>query len=78
MLLKAARASLQQWLGVQVPRELNTLADLLSHPSRYAEAWAVVQASGVTPVEAPLPPSHPVWDALRAAIAASSPDDPDF
>ena len=69
---------MQQWLGVQVPRELNTVADLLSHPSRFHEACAAVAGSGVTPVSAPLPPALPAWAALRAAIAASLPSDSDF
>ena len=77
-LLASARAEVQQWLGVQVPRELNTVADLLSHPSRFHEACAAVAGSGVTPVSAPLPPAHPAWAALRAAIAASLPSDSDF
>ena len=78
-ILHAARASLTQWLGVQVPRELNTLADVLSHPSRLPEALATIAAQGdTTPVLAPLPPDHPVWATIRAAIAVSDPADADF
>ena len=78
-ILHAARASLTQWLGVQVPRELNTLADVLSHPSRLPEALATIAAQGdTTPVLAPLTPDHPVWATIRAAIAVSDPADADF
>ena len=75
--LAAARASIPQWLGVQVPRELNATADLLSHPSRRGEALAALAELGVTPVLAPLPPSHRCWTALRDAVLAADPADDD-
>jgi hypothetical protein len=77
-LLAGARSTLDQWLGVQVPRELNTLADILSHPSRVQEAYSKLRASGLLPVVADLPPGHRCWSILRAAVAASNPSDPDF
>ena len=77
-ILTAARSSLRQWLGVQVPRELNSTADLFSHPSRFSEACSRIWSLGLTPISAPLPPHHPCWHLLRTAVAASSPSDPDF
>ena len=61
-----------------MPRELNTLADILSHPSRVQEAYAKLRASGLLPVVADLPPGHRCWSILRTAIAASNPSDADF
>ena len=76
--LAAARGCVQQWLGVQVPRTLNTLADLLSHPSRLHEALAAIAELGLTPVLAALPPRHRCWAALRASLAAADPSDDDY
>ena len=75
-LLRAARRSLQQWLGVQVPRELNLDADHLSHPSSVAEVVVAAEAAGLRVVMAPVP-AH-CWERLREAIAASTPGDDDF
>eukprot|EP00966_Prymnesium_polylepis_P050259 1163502-Prymnesium_polylepis.1 len=69
LLLRAARASLQQWLGVQVPRELNTHADILSHPSRRKEVMLWLRESGYRPIHVSVP--QYCWLELRAAIAAA-------
>ena len=74
-ILAHARASIQQWLGVQVPRELNLDADVLSHPSRVLEVVDSIPAS-LTVVRAPVP-AH-CWLALEAAIASADPTDSDF
>ena len=75
-LVQAARLTSQQWLGVQVPREANTDADRLSHPSMVAEVIAAATLAGYRVVRSPVPAA--CWVHLRAAIAASSPDDDDF
>ena len=67
--LLEARRSIQQWLGVWVRRELNTDADLLSHPSRIAEVCAAAAAAGLTLVDAPVP--ERCIRTLEVAIAAS-------
>ena len=74
-ILANARAHIQQWLGVQVPRELNLDADILSHPSRVQEVIDSIPAQFVV-VMAPVP-TH-CWQALEAEIASSDPSDPDF
>ena len=74
-LLRLARATVTQWLGVQVPRELNLDADLLSHPSNLATVLASIP-SHLRPVEAPIPAR--CWHELRSVIAASDPTDSDF
>ena len=63
----ALRKQTQQWLGVQVPRELNTHADTLSHPARWEEVAAEARAAGyeVRRVHAP----RRCWAALRQATA---------
>ena len=74
-ILVQARASIQQWLGVQVPRELNLDADILSHPSRIGEVVDSVPSS-LAVVLAPAPAR--CWAALRAAISSADPTDSDF
>ena len=74
-ILVQARASIQQWLGVQVPRELNLDADILSHPSRVGEVVASLPAS-LAVVMAPVPTR--CWTALWAAISSTDPTDSDF
>ena len=74
-LLHLARATATQWLGVQVPRELNLDADLLSHPSNLDSVLASIPPPFRT-VIAPIP-KH-CWTALRALITASDPSDSDF
>ena len=69
LLLRSARADSTQWLGVQVPRELNTQADILSHPSRRAEVMLWLRESGYKPELVPVP--QRCWRELRAAIAAA-------
>jgi len=68
-LLIHARARLQQWLGVQVPRELNAEADILSHPSRRGEVLEWLRLAGFEPTLALVPGR--CWLALREAIAAA-------
>jgi len=70
-LVKAARQSVRQWLGVAVPRELNVDADTLSHPARWAEVRRAAEAAGllVRPATGVLLPPEQCWEALRAATA---------
>ena len=58
---------LEQWLGVHVPRTINTSADRLSHP---LEVDAVVQAAEAAGMTAHLIRrfSPRCWVALREAI----------
>ena len=76
-LLQQARAQHLYWLGVQVPRELNLDADVLSHPSRFQEVWASAIAAGLLPIRATIPDR--CWSTLRDIIAmasrANKPDD---
>ena len=64
-LVVRARVAVQQWLGVAVPRELNTTADTLSHPRQAPGVQAAMEAAGLqvrrlhTPAEC--------WEALAAA-----------
>ena len=74
-LLQHMRQRVQQWLGVQVPREINLDADELSHPSRLQAVLDSIPST-LACVVAPVP-SH-CWAALRTAIAASDPSDADF
>jgi hypothetical protein len=74
-ILVQARASIQQWLGVQVPRELNLDADILSHPSRVGQVVDSMPPS-FTVVMAPVPAR--CWTALSAAISSADPTDSDF
>ena len=69
LLLESARSRLTQWLGVQVPRELNVQADILSHPSRREEVMQWLREAGYRPTLVPVP--RRCWLALRAAIAAA-------
>ena len=66
-LVAAAREDVTQWLGAAVPREWNTDADVLSHPSRWREVAAAAEANGllVHRVHAPLR----CWSGLRSAMA---------
>jgi hypothetical protein len=73
-LLRHARADVTQWLGVQVPRELNLDADVLSHPSRLRDVLDTIQHPYRHHL-APIP--ERCWAALRAAVAASDPLDSD-
>ena len=73
LLLHHTRLQQKQWLGVQVKRELNLDADILSHPSRIAEVLSPLAHAGLTPIRAPIPTY--CWAALREAVAAASPDD---
>ena len=66
-LVCAARRDFHQWLAAAVPRELNTDADILSHPSRWAEVSAAAASTGLTVVRVRTP--ERCWQALRAAIA---------
>ena len=81
VVLREARHHVKQWLGIWVQRELNTDADLLSHPSRIAEVCASAAAAGLTLVHAPVPDR--CIRTLYEAIAASchdldSDDEADF
>ena len=64
--LHAARQSVQQWLGVHVPREWNVDADRLSHPTLLSQVLADAAAAGLAPIVAAIP-AH-CWAALRAAL----------
>jgi hypothetical protein len=66
-LLQAARAISQQWLAVSVPRELNTDADRLSHPTQFDAVSADAQESGLR-ISRAHPPAA-IWSVLARAIA---------
>jgi hypothetical protein len=74
-LTAAGLAHYKQWLGVQVPRERNLDADLLSHPSRFATVYAAAAAAGLTAVRAPIPVC--CWAELRAIVQNTRPDEID-
>lgn len=54
-----------RWLGVAVSREVNTMADTLSHPSKKEEVIRTIRAKGFTPQ--PLTVSAALWEAARHA-----------
>ena len=77
-ILGAARASIEQWLGVHVTRDYNTDADLLSHPAtvhevvaRAVDAGLEVHEVGCTSDAADDTGGFPqrCWQTLRAGIA---------
>ena len=65
LLIEQCRLVARQWLAVHIPRELNTIADALSHPQRLQEVMAGARACGLTPVL--LSPSADDWSPLRSA-----------
>ena len=73
-ILDAARDMCTHWLAVHVPRELNTDADLLSHPSRYPEVVERIEENGLRSYYVKIPPY--CWDVLQSAISATR-DGPD-
>lgn len=60
----AARVT-KRWLGVAVPREINTVADLLSHPSEAQRVIAEFRHRGFEVVRVLIPPE--LWDAALEA-----------
>lgn len=65
-LIAWGRGVTPQWLAVHIPRELNTAADVLSHPSRAEEvARAVAGTRQVVWLRA----TEADWDVLREAFA---------
>ena len=66
-LVVAARAGVQQWLGVAVPRELNIDADRLSHPSQAAAVEADARQAGWL-VQRLAVPDH-CWRSLAAKLS---------
>ena len=68
-LTRATRLTLQQWLGVAVPREWNVDADRLSHPSQRDRVAADARAAGleVTCLWDAIPDR--CWTTLREAMA---------
>ena len=65
-ILAAMRRDASRLLGVWVPRELNTDADTLSHPSQVARVVADAEAHGFTVVRAAIPEA--CWQLLLRAI----------
>ena len=68
-LVDAMRTSAPAWLGVQVRRQWNTDADLLSHPATVQLVVEAATSAGLT-VDV-LPVHAECWRVLRAAIAAA-------
>ena len=68
-MLRAADAVADAWLPVDVPRELNTDPDRLSHPASLTAVVADAEALGLSVVQARIPDS--VWATLRAATLLS-------
>ena len=66
-ILQWSRASTQQWLGVHVTRDLNTVADALSHPADVAGVTARMRQQGYRVVE--LKATGGDWDVLRHALS---------
>ena len=64
-LVLSARTSVQQWLGVAVPRELNTTADTLSHPALAPGVQAAMETAGLSVRRVRVPAG--CWAALAAA-----------
>ena len=73
--LRGARELSTQWLGVQVPRELNQRADALSHPSGAAAVRAELEAAGWRVEIAAIP--EPCWGRLAEALERAPADDAD-
>ena len=69
-LAAAASEAPWRWLAVQVPREANVDADLLSHPSVAGAVVARAEAAGVECTW--LEPDEGDWAALRQAISEGS------
>ena len=69
-LLRPARRLASQWLGVSVPREANSDADRLSHPSELEAVAADAAAAGLTVRRARI--TEASWAALRGAIAVGA------
>ena len=66
------RNNTEQWLGVHVPRELNTDPDLLSHPSSAHRVVEALKSSGVAVAESG---AHPeAWLKLSQLLASPRPD----
>ena len=68
-LLLHHRSLTDQWLGVQVSRDFNVDADLLSHPSRLRSVMEAAVSAGYEPRVVPI--LHSSWENLREAIHAS-------
>ena len=66
--LRQARLEVEQWLGVHVPREVNTDADRLSHPEQVGSVIAAAEAAGLRVHHIGAFPPR-CWGALRAALA---------
>ena len=70
-IVESAYARVPQWLGVHVPRRINTDADLLSHPAK-ASAVELAASSGQLAVHrCEVGPDHRCWSTLRALIVDS-------
>eukprot|EP00965_Chrysotila_dentata_P055069 1827206-Pleurochrysis_carterae.AAC.1 len=63
--LRAARGLTAQWLAVSVPREANTDADRLSHPSLLEAVAAEAREAGLTVRRARIPEA--CWRTLGVA-----------
>lgn len=73
-LLQSSLGLTPEWLAVAVPREQNTDADRLSHPSQLASVLeAAERALGAQHVHL-VSASDALWEALRGAIAAGQVD----
>jgi hypothetical protein len=70
LLLEAARETSRQWLGVQVGRDHNQDADLLSHPSTVGLVVTAARTAGLEVVMTPIPEA--CWERLRAIIRRSA------
>ena len=66
-LVGAARRDVRQWLAAAVPRELNSDADILSHPARWEEVARSASSVGLAVRRVHVPPR--CWDVLRTAMA---------
>lgn len=66
LLLGMGRRIVDRWLGVHVPREWNTDADRLSHPSLLPRVIADAERAGLVVVR--VRPPEGVWAAARAAL----------
>ena len=67
LLVESVMASHDVWLGVSVPRDANSDADVLSHPLRWREVADRAQAAGFRVCTASVPAS--CWEVLSAAAA---------
>lgn len=65
-LLAACRQAVDSWLGVHVPREWNTDADRLSHPSMLPSVIADAEQSGLSVVRVHTPSW--VWDTATQVL----------